>query len=125
MKMSSFKQMHRWLHFKCKQYAYKTRSKVSDTDIAIIEKKLLNTHNVIISKKKRIAIQRHGNRSKGSPDTSNGWFNMIKRSVASNPASEISQQGRLPHDNIIFYCNLYTQKSMMLKRTKNSPASYI
>ena len=66
---------------------------VSEEDIRIIEKKLLNTHNVIIAKKKRIAIQRYSNRGRGNED-SGGWFNMIKRSVASQGA-QISQQGTI------------------------------
>ena len=65
---------------------------VSEADIKIIEKKLLNTHNVIISKKRRIAMQRYSNRGSGNEE-SGGWFNMIKRSVASQ-GTQISQQGK-------------------------------
>ena len=64
---------------------------VSETDIAIIEKKLLNTLNVILSKKKRIAMQNFQNRNVNK-DNASGWFNIIKRSVSS-PTTSITQQG--------------------------------
>ena len=61
---------------------------VTDEDIHIIQKKLLNTHNVIISKKKRIAQQRHQRADQTAE--SGGFFNLVKRSIS--PSSGVVSQ---------------------------------
>ena len=61
---------------------------VTDEDIHIIQKKLLNTHNVIISKKKRIAQQRHQRADQIAE--SGGFFNLVKRSIS--PSSGVVSQ---------------------------------
>ena len=61
---------------------------VTDTDILLIEKKLLNTHKVIVSKKKKIAIKRHRMYIQGLND-SGGWFNSIKKTITlQSPTTE-------------------------------------
>jgi len=90
---------------------------VSDHDITVIEKKLLNTHNVIISKKKRIAIQRHSNRAKDG-DESGGWFNMIKRSVAARPSTNSVSQQEL--DDVQAYEELSRQLYLELVDLRNT-----
>jgi len=88
---------------------------VSEADIKIIEKKLLNTHNVIISKKRRIAMQRYSNRGSGNEE-SGGWFNMIKRSVASQ-GTQISQQEM---DDVQAYEELSRQLYLELVDLRNT-----
>ena len=90
---------------------------VSEHDITVIEKKLLNTHNVIISKKKRIAIQRHANRNKDG-DESGGWFNMIKRSVAARPSGNSVSQQEL--DDVQAYEELSRQLYLELVDLRNT-----
>ena len=60
---------------------------MTDEDISLIQKKLLNTHNVIISKKKRIAQQRH---QRADVAESGGFFNLVKRSIS--PSSGVVSQ---------------------------------
>ena len=59
---------------------------MTDDDIHFVQKKLLNTQNVIVSKKRRIAYQRHLRylQERNNPSDQGGWFNMIRKTVTSS-----------------------------------------
>ena len=67
---------------------------VTDDDIHFVQKKLLNTQNVIVSKKKRIAYKRHLRyiHERNNPSESGGWFNMIRKTVTSTSPGSVSRE---------------------------------
>jgi len=66
---------------------------VTEDDIECIEKKLLNTFNVIVSKKKRFAMIRHEAYSRHGRSATSGWFSSMRGPPS--PPINIPKEGTL------------------------------